>query len=60
MAQTVKKSANEAGDPSSICGLGRPPGEGNGNPVQYSCLEIARTEEVGRLQFTGLQRVRHD
>ena len=27
------------GDPSSIPGLGRSPGEGNGNPLQYSCLE---------------------
>ena len=25
------------GDPGSIPGLGRPPGEGNGNPLQYSC-----------------------
>ena len=28
-----------AGDLSSIPGLGRSPGEGNGNPLQYSCLE---------------------
>ena len=34
----VKKSCN-AGDPGSIPGLGRSPGEGNGNPLQYSCLE---------------------
>ena len=27
------------GDPGSIPGLGRSPGEGNGNPLQYSCLE---------------------
>ena len=32
-------SACNAGDPGSIPGLGRSPGEGNGNPVQYSCLE---------------------
>ena len=35
----VKTSACNAGDPGSIPGLGRSPGEGNGNPVQYSCLE---------------------
>ena len=35
----VKASACNAGDLSSIPGLGRPPGEGNGNPLQYSCLE---------------------
>ena len=34
-----KESACTAGDPGSILGLGRSPGEGNGNPLQYSCLE---------------------
>ena len=32
-------SAWNAGDPGSIPGLGRSRGEGNGNPLQYSCLE---------------------
>ena len=35
----VKVSAWNAGDLGSIPGLGRSPGEGNGNPLQYSCLE---------------------
>ena len=35
----VKASAYNAGDPYSIPGLGRSPGEGNGNPLQYSCRE---------------------
>ena len=35
----VKASASNAGDQDSIPGLGRSPGEGNGNPLQYSCLE---------------------
>ena len=35
----VKASAANAGDPDSIPGSGRFPGEGNGNPLQYSCLE---------------------
>ena len=39
MVQKVKKSAFNAGDPGSIPGSGRSPGEGNGNPLQYSCLE---------------------
>ena len=39
MAQTVKASAYNAGDLGSIPGLGRSPGEGNGKPLQYSCLE---------------------
>ena len=34
-----KASAYSVGDPGSIPGLGRSPGEGNGNPLQYSCLE---------------------
>ena len=34
-----KASACIVGDPSSIPGLGRSPGEGNGNPLQYTCLE---------------------
>ena len=34
-----KESAYNAGDLDSIPGLGRSPGEGNGNPLQYSCLE---------------------
>ena len=35
----VKASASNAGDPGLIPGLGRSPGEGNGNPLQYSWLE---------------------
>ena len=34
-----KESACNTGDPGSIPGLGRSSGEGNGNPLQYSCLE---------------------
>ena len=39
VAQMVKASACNAGDPGSIPGSGRSPGEENGNPLQYSCLE---------------------
>ena len=35
----VEESASDAGNPGSIPGSGRSPGEGNGNPLQYSCLE---------------------
>ena len=34
-----KEFACNTGDPGSILGLGKSPGEGNGNPLQYSCLE---------------------
>ena len=39
VAQTVKAAAYNAGDLGSITGSGRSSGEGNGNPLQYSCLE---------------------
>ena len=41
----VKKFACNAGDPGSIPGSGRSPGEGHGKPLQYSCLENLMTEE---------------
>ena len=39
VAHVVKKSACSVGDLGPIPGLGGAPGEGNGNPLQYSCLE---------------------
>ena len=55
-----KASVYNVGDLGSSPGLGRSPGEGNGNPLQYYCLEIPWTEEPGRLQSMGSQRVGHD
>ena len=55
-----KESDCNAGDLGLIFGLGISPGEGNGNPLQYSCWRIPWTEEPGGLQSMGLQRVRHD
>ena len=46
----VKNPSANAGDVSLIPGLGRSPAKGNGNPLQYSCLGIPRTEEPGGLQ----------
>ena len=40
--------------------LGRFPGEGNDNPLQYSCWEIPWIEEHGGLQSMGYKRARHD
>ena len=54
-----KASACNARDLCSIHGLGRSSGEGNGNPLQDSCLENS-TEEPGRLQSMGSQSVTHD
>ena len=42
-------STCNAGDLGSIHGSGRSPGEGNGNPLQYSCLENSMTEDPGRI-----------
>ena len=39
VSSEVKASAWNAEDPGLISGSGRSPGEGNGNPLQYSCLE---------------------
>ena len=49
----VKNLPANEGDAVYIPGLGRSPGEGNGNPLQYSCLEIPWTEESGGLQSMG-------
>ena len=55
-----KESAYIAGNQSLIPGLGKSPGERNGNPFQYSCWRIPRTEEPGGLLSMGSQRVRHN
>ena len=52
-----KVSAYNAGDPGSIPGLGRSPGEGNGNPLQYSSLENPRDQEAWWATGHGSQRV---
>ena len=52
----VKNSPANAGDTRDtglIPGLGRSPGEGNCNPLQYSSWKIPWTEEPGRLQSMG-------
>ena len=54
-----KESACNAGDPGLIPGSGRSLGEGNGNPLQYSCLENL-IEEPGRLWSMESQAVGHD
>ena len=55
-----KESACNVEDLSSIPGLGRSPGEENGNPLQYFAWKITWTEEPGGLQSIGSQRVGHD
>ena len=50
-----KESACNAGNVGFIPGLGRSPGEGNGYPLQYSCLENSGTEKVGVLPLGNSQ-----
>ena len=49
-----KESACNAGDPDSIPGMGRSPGEGNGYPFQSSCLENSIDRGVWQSDQTGL------
>ena len=60
MAQMVKRLPTMQVDLGSIPTSGRSSGEGNGNPLQNSCLENPWTEEPGRQQSVELQRVRHN
>ena len=53
-----KESSCRAGDLGLISGSERSPGEGNGKPLQYSCLEIPMDREAW--QAIVQQRVRHD
>ena len=55
-----KESTYNMGDPGLISGLGRYPGEGNGNPVQYSCLKNSMERGASWLQSMESHRVGHD
>ena len=51
-----KASACNAGQPGSIPELGRSPGEGNGNPLQNSCLEIPIDREAWQATVHGVTK----
>ena len=55
-----KESAWSAGDTGLIPGSGRSPGEGNGNPLKYSCLENPMDRGAWQVIIHGVARVRHD
>ena len=55
-----KEYTCSAGDLGLIPGSGRSPSEGNGYPLQYSCLENSMAEEPGGLQPMESQRAGHD
>ena len=56
----VKNLPANAGDLGSNPGLGRSPGEGNSNPLQYSCLENPMDRGARQATVYGVARVRHD
>ena len=51
-----KESACNVGDPGSVSGLGTSPGEGNGNPLQYSFLENPMDREAWGATVPGITR----
>ena len=53
-----KESACNAGDPGSIPGSGRYPGEGNGNLLLYSCLENSRDRGAWQVADLGVTKTR--
>ena len=55
-----KESACKAGDPGLIPVLGRPPGEGNDNPLQYSCLENPMDRGTWQAIVHGVAKVEHN
>ena len=55
-----KESAYNAGDWGSIPGSGLSPGEGNGNPLQFSCLENPMEREAWQATVNGFARVGYD
>ena len=52
-----KESACNVGDPGLIPGSGRSPGEGNGNPLQYSCLENPMNGGVWQATVHGVAKI---
>ena len=58
VAQTVKASAYKVEDPGLIPGSGRSSGEGNGNPLQYSCLENPMDGGAWQATVRGVARSR--
>ena len=53
MVKNPPENAGNAADVGSVPGSGRSPGEGNGNPLQCSCLENHMDREPGRIPSMG-------
>ena len=59
ITQKVKNLSASAEDPGSMPGLGKSPGEGNGNPLQYSCLENSMDRAWGQKESDMTERLSH-
>ena len=57
MVKNPPANSGDAGEVGLNPGSGRSPGVGNGNPLQYSCLENSMERGPGRLQSKGPQRL---
>ena len=60
MVKNLPANAEDVRDRGLIPGSGRSPGGRHRNPLQDSSQRIPWTEELGRLQYSGLQSVRHN
>ena len=60
VVKNLPANAGDSGNVGLIPGSGGSPREGNGTPLQYSCLDNLIAEEPGKLQSIGLQRVGHN
>ena len=58
MVKNLRVSAGDTRDTGSIPGLGRPPEEGNGNPLQHSCLGNPMDREAWQATDHGLTKSR--
>ena len=60
MAKNPPAKAGEAGYAGSVPGLGRSPGGGHGNPLQYSCPDNPMDRGAWQTTVLGTQRVGHE
>ena len=58
MVKNPPANSGDAGDMGSISGLGRSPGEGNGSPLQYSCLENSMDRGTWQATVHGVTKSR--
>ena len=60
MVKNLPSNGGDTKDVGSISGLGKSPGEGDGSPLQYSCLDNPLDRGAWQATLQGSQRVRHN